>query len=202
VRRGSQARSRSRNSAAAQGLAQTMTTRDENERSLSSGRMPVTFAAHGAPNLLDDEQWMGELAAWAKEMPKPKNVLMVSAHWEERPTTLGATRTVPLAYDFWGPPRSTTGPATGAPAHPRRHARPGPPSPEEHRFRRRLATSVRRGVTLRGGLPCGEAGLWRGQRGGPRCGRCGRPMAGMGTAGPRRAGAVAPSGPFPAPRAS
>ena len=30
-----------------------------------SGRMPAIFAAHGAPVLLDDAAWMGELAAWA-----------------------------------------------------------------------------------------------------------------------------------------
>jgi 4,5-DOPA dioxygenase extradiol len=64
--------------------------------------MPVVFAAHGAPILLDDEAWMGELAAWARDLPRPKAVLMVSAHWEERPTTLGATRPVPLVYDFQG----------------------------------------------------------------------------------------------------
>ncbi len=29
---------------------------------------------------------------------------MVSAHWEQRPATLGATRTVPLVYDFYGFP--------------------------------------------------------------------------------------------------
>ena len=29
---------------------------------------------------------------------------MVSAHWEQRPTTLGATETVPLVYDFYGFP--------------------------------------------------------------------------------------------------
>src|SRR5512136_2419404 len=67
-------------------------------------RMPVIFAAHGAPVLLDDDQWMAELAAWAKAMPKPASVLMVSAHWEQRPAALGATRTVPLVYDFFGFP--------------------------------------------------------------------------------------------------
>ncbi len=36
-----------------------------------AGRMPVIFAAHGAPVLLDDAQWMGELAAWAAAMPRP-----------------------------------------------------------------------------------------------------------------------------------
>jgi 4,5-DOPA dioxygenase extradiol len=87
------------------------------------GRMPVIFAAHGAPILLDDEGWMGELAAWAKAMPKPSSVLMISAHWEERPTTLGATETVGLVYDFWGFPEKyyrTRYPAPGAPQLARR----------------------------------------------------------------------------------
>lgn len=81
--------------------------------------MPAIFAAHGAPILLDDAVWMGELAAWAKAMPKPKGILMVSAHWEARPTTLGATETVPLYYDFYGFPDKyyqTKYPAPGAPA--------------------------------------------------------------------------------------
>lgn len=84
----------------------------------AGGRMPVIFAAHGAPVLLDDAQWMGELAAWAGAMPKPKAILMVSAHWEERPVALGATHTVPLVYDFYGFPERyyrTRYPAPGAP---------------------------------------------------------------------------------------
>jgi len=95
-----------------------MTTQAEPRRDPSSGRMPVIFAAHGAPILLDDAGWMAELASWAKAMPKPKSILMVSAHWEERPTTLGATRTVPLVYDFYGFPEryyQTRYPAPGAP---------------------------------------------------------------------------------------
>lgn len=81
-------------------------------------RMPVIFAAHGAPVLLDDQEWMGELAAWAGAMPKPTSILMISAHWEERPAALGATRPVPLVYDFYGFPERyyrTRYPAPGAP---------------------------------------------------------------------------------------
>lgn len=81
-------------------------------------RMPSIFAAHGAPVLLDDAAWMGELAAWAKAMPKPGSILMVSAHWEQRPITLGATQGVPLVYDFYGFPEKyyqTKYPAPGAP---------------------------------------------------------------------------------------
>jgi 4,5-DOPA dioxygenase extradiol len=61
---------------------------------------------------------MGELASWAHALPKPQAILMVSAHWEQRPTTLGATETVPLVYDFYGFPEryyQTRYPAPGAP---------------------------------------------------------------------------------------
>ncbi len=90
----------------------------QSEGGATSRRMPVIFAAHGAPVLLDDATWMAELSAWAGAMPKPRSILMVSAHWEERPTALGATRTVPLVYDFHGFPEryyATTYPAPGAP---------------------------------------------------------------------------------------
>lgn len=80
--------------------------------------MPVIFAAHGAPMLLEDMPWMGELASWAAAMPRPTAVLVISAHWEEEAATLGATQTVPLVYDFYGFPAryyQTTYPAPGAP---------------------------------------------------------------------------------------
>jgi 4,5-DOPA dioxygenase extradiol len=81
--------------------------------------MPVIFAAHGAPVLLDDAPWMAELRAWADAMPRPKGILMISAHWEKRPATLGAVTRVPLVYDFYGFPQryyETLYPAPGAPA--------------------------------------------------------------------------------------
>lgn len=84
-----------------------------------SPRMPVLFLAHGSPFLLDDAGWVAELGRWAAALPRPKAVLMISAHWEAAPVTLGATRTVPLTYDFYGFPRKyyeVTYPAPGAPA--------------------------------------------------------------------------------------
>jgi len=89
------------------GLALAACTRKPEQEpapATTTSTMPVVFAAHGAPPLLDDAGWMGELAAWAKAMQKPAGVLMVSAHWERRPATLGATSPVPLVYDFYGFP--------------------------------------------------------------------------------------------------
>ena len=72
---------------------------------VSAERMPAIYLSHGAPPLADDPVWPGQLAAWSATLPRPKAVLMVSAHWEEAPLALGATTTVPLVYDFWGFPQ-------------------------------------------------------------------------------------------------
>jgi 4,5-DOPA dioxygenase extradiol len=68
------------------------------------GRYPAVYLGHGAPTLVDDELWTGQLTGWARSLPRPTSILVVSAHWESRPVTLGATRTVPLTYDFYGFP--------------------------------------------------------------------------------------------------
>jgi 4,5-DOPA dioxygenase extradiol len=84
----------------------------------STGLVPTIFLAHGAPLLLDDGGWMRQLRDWAEAMPTPRAILMVSAHWERRPVTLGATTAVPLVYDFYGFPRryyETKYPAPGSP---------------------------------------------------------------------------------------
>jgi 4,5-DOPA dioxygenase extradiol len=70
----------------------------------ATARMPVLYLSHGAPPLADDEVWTGELGRWGSDMPRPSSILVVSAHWEAAPTTVGATETVPLTYDFWGFP--------------------------------------------------------------------------------------------------
>jgi 4,5-DOPA dioxygenase extradiol len=80
--------------------------------------MPVLYLSHGAPPLADDVRWTRQLAEWSSALPKPSAVLIVSAHWENAPLTVGATTTVPLVYDFWGFPEryyEVTYPAPGAP---------------------------------------------------------------------------------------
>ena len=69
-----------------------------------SSRLPAVYLGHGAPILIDDATWPGQLAAWAKAMPRPKSILVVSAHWQSAPLTLGATDRAPLVYDFYGFP--------------------------------------------------------------------------------------------------
>jgi 4,5-DOPA dioxygenase extradiol len=71
----------------------------------TTDRMPVLYLSHGAPPLADDAVWTRQLADWSSTIRKPSAVLVVSAHWEEAPLSLGATTTVPLVYDFWGFPQ-------------------------------------------------------------------------------------------------
>jgi 4,5-DOPA dioxygenase extradiol len=90
---------------------------EPNERP-AARRMPAIFLAHGSPFLLDDEGWVADLAAWGRALPRPRGILVLSAHWENAPVTLAATETVPLVYDFYNFPERyyrVTYPAPGAP---------------------------------------------------------------------------------------
>src|SRR3954463_13681132 len=67
------------------------------------GPMPSLFLSHGAPPLLDDADWMRRLLAWSLSMPKPRSILIVSAHWESAPLSLSSSlAAAPLVYDFSG----------------------------------------------------------------------------------------------------
>jgi 4,5-DOPA dioxygenase extradiol len=70
----------------------------------ADGPLPALYLGHGAPPLLEDPIWPGQLASWAAGIPRPRSILIVSAHWESAPVTLGATTPVPLVYDFYGFP--------------------------------------------------------------------------------------------------
>jgi 4,5-DOPA dioxygenase extradiol len=69
----------------------------------ADGALPALYIGHGAPPLLDDAVWMKQLASWAHTLPKPRGVLIVSAHWEAAPLMLSAPgAATPLVYDFGG----------------------------------------------------------------------------------------------------
>jgi 4,5-DOPA dioxygenase extradiol len=84
------------------------------------GRMPAIYLGHGAPPLVDDPLWVVQLEAWARALPKPTAILVVSAHWENAPLAIGATAdAAPLTYDFYGFPERyyrASYPSPGAPA--------------------------------------------------------------------------------------
>ena len=70
---------------------------------LMDSRMPALYIGHGAPPLLDDPIWSGELRTLAAALPRPKAILIVSAHWESAPLSLSASGPgTELVYDFGG----------------------------------------------------------------------------------------------------
>src|SRR3982750_3673601 len=64
-------------------------------------RMPALYIGHGAPPLLDDPLWSSQLSGLAGDLPRPKAILIVSAHWESAPVMLSADQ-APVVYDFGG----------------------------------------------------------------------------------------------------
>ncbi|APU14908.1 MULTISPECIES: dioxygenase [Actinoalloteichus] len=67
------------------------------------GPLPALYLSHGAPPLFDDAPWMRQLLAWSLALPKPRSILIVSAHWEAAPLSLSASAAhTPLVYDFGG----------------------------------------------------------------------------------------------------
>ncbi|MGW0037887.1 DODA-type extradiol aromatic ring-opening family dioxygenase [Gordonia sp. NPDC003376] len=69
----------------------------------ADGPLPALFVSHGAPPTLDDPDWLDDLFTWAQTMPKPRAIVVVSAHWENAPLAVSATGAgTPLYYDFGG----------------------------------------------------------------------------------------------------
>jgi 4,5-DOPA dioxygenase extradiol len=67
------------------------------------GALPSLYISHGAPPLFEDAEWMSQLHGWARNLPKPKSVLIVSAHWESAPLSISSTEPgTELVYDFGG----------------------------------------------------------------------------------------------------
>ncbi|MGW1783966.1 dioxygenase family protein [Streptomyces sp. NPDC002143] len=69
----------------------------------AEGPLPALYLGHGAPPLFDDDVWLWQLFDWAQSLPKPRAILIVSAHWEDAPLALSASSAhTPLVYDFGG----------------------------------------------------------------------------------------------------
>jgi 4,5-DOPA dioxygenase extradiol len=67
--------------------------------------MPVLFIGHGSPmNGIEDNEFSNRWKAMAKEIPTPKAVLVVSAHWFTKGTSITAMDFPKTIHDFGGFP--------------------------------------------------------------------------------------------------
>ena len=68
----------------------------------ADGPLPSLYISHGAPPVFNDAVWMDEMFSWARRLPKPKAILIVSAHWESDSLGITSTVSTELVYDFGG----------------------------------------------------------------------------------------------------
>lgn len=67
--------------------------------------MPILFIGHGSPmNGIEDNEFSNRWKAMAKEIPTPKAVLVVSAHWFTKGTSITAMDFPKTIHDFGGFP--------------------------------------------------------------------------------------------------
>lgn len=65
--------------------------------------IPSYFFAHGAPSIvLEDNEYTKLLKEFKDRTPRPKAIVLFSAHWEETVQTVGAAATYDTIYDFGG----------------------------------------------------------------------------------------------------
>lgn len=91
----------------------------KNLNEINNSTMPLLFLGHGSPmNAIEENEFVQGFRDAGKDIPKPKAILCISAHWETKGTYITAMKNPPTIHDFGGFPEELYNvqyPASGNP---------------------------------------------------------------------------------------
>jgi 4,5-DOPA dioxygenase extradiol len=74
---------------------------------MSLDRQPILFVSHGSPmNAIEDNSWSKAQIKLGRTLPRPKAIVVISAHWWTHGTFVQASAFPETIHDFGGFPRA------------------------------------------------------------------------------------------------